>query len=562
MKLLEILQSRGLLTRAKIQEILEMQKQRNSKVGSILASLNYVDKDQIGKVLSEQYGVPYVDLRKINIPDSVLDLIPDEICKKYNVVPFSLEGKRLKVAMADPLDVFALEELRFVTGKTIEPYVELERYIKNFIETKKSRTKLKNVINEEAFSDFNLSEVTEAVVDLDNLSLAADDAPIIKLVNTVLTEAINKNASDIHIEPYEKTFRIRLRIDGVLRDYLHPPLKIKNAIVSRIKILAHLDIAERRLPQDGRMNLKVGSREIDVRVSILPTIYGEKVVLRLLNKSTSMFSLEELGFDKNSMDIFTRAISKPYGMILITGPTGSGKSTTLYAALTRLNTPGVNIITAEDPVEYNISGVNQVHMKEEIGLNFATALRSFLRQDPDIVMVGEIRDFETAEVAIKAAITGHLVFTTLHTNDAPSSATRLINMGIEPFLVASSINLIAAQRLVRKVCKGCSDLDNSISKDFLLSMGFTNDEINSFIPIKGKGCDLCDGTGYKGRVALYEVMEITESIANMILRGATSYELKEAAIKEGMLTLRRAGLEKIKAGVTTVEEVVRITVGD
>jgi len=330
-----------------------------------------------------------------------------------------------------------------------------------------------------------------------------------------------------------------LRIDGVLRDYLHPPIKIKNAIVSRIKILAHLDIAERRLPQDGRMNLKVGSREIDVRVSIIPTIYGEKVVLRLLNKTSSLLSLEELGFDKYSMEIFTRAIMKPYGMILMTGPTGSGKSTTLYAALSRLNTPEVNIMTAEDPVEYNISGVNQVHMKEDIGLNFATALRSFLRQDPDIIMVGEIRDFETAEVAIKAALTGHLVFSTLHTNDAPSSATRLINMGIEPFLVASSVNLIAAQRLVRKVCKGCSDLDSSISKDFLLNMGFLSDEVDTFIPVKGKGCDLCDGSGYRGRIALFEVMEITENIANMILRGATTYELKEYSNKRGYVNIEK-----------------------
>lgn len=562
MKLGEILIKKGLLTKERLQEALDIQVQRGGKIGSILASLNYVDKDKVGEALSEQFGVPYIDLRRKTIPDSVLELIPDDICKKYNVLPFSLEGKKLKVAMADPLNVFALEELRFITGKTIEPYVELERYVKNSIETKKGRTKLRNVISEETFSDFDIAEVSESIIDLDSLRVEAEDAPVIKLVNTVLTDAVNKNASDIHFEPYEKNFRIRLRIDGVLRDYLHPPLKIKNAIVSRIKILAHLDIAERRLPQDGRMNLKVGSREIDVRVSIIPTIYGEKVVLRLLNKTSSLLSLEELGFDKYSMEIFTRAIMKPYGMILMTGPTGSGKSTTLYAALSRLNTPEVNIMTAEDPVEYNISGVNQVHMKEDIGLNFATALRSFLRQDPDIIMVGEIRDFETAEVAIKAALTGHLVFSTLHTNDAPSSATRLINMGIEPFLVASSVNLIAAQRLVRKVCKGCSDLDSSISKDFLLNMGFLSDEVDTFIPVKGKGCDLCDGSGYRGRIALFEVMEITENIANMILRGATTYELKETAIKEGMLTLRRTGLDKIKAGMTTVEEVVRITVSD
>ena len=562
MRLGEILIKKGLITNDRLQEALALQAQRGGKIGSILVSLNYVDKDEAGKALSEQLGVPYVDLRNKNIPDSILELIPDDVCKKHYVVPFSLEGKKLKVAMVDPLNVFALEELRFITGKTIEPYVELERYIKNFLLTKKGRTKLRDAISDEAFSNFDETEVSEAIIDLDNLRIEAEDAPVIKLVNMVLSEAANKNASDIHFEPYEKIFRIRLRIDGVLRDYLHPPVKIKNAIVSRIKILAHLDIAERRLPQDGRMNLKVGSREIDVRVSVLPTIYGEKVVLRLLNKTSTLFTLEELGFDKRSMEVFSRAIKKPFGMILMTGPTGSGKSTTLYAALSRLNTSEVNIMTAEDPVEYNISGINQVHMREDIGLNFATALRSFLRQDPDIIMVGEIRDFETAEVAIRAALTGHLVFSTLHTNDAPSSAIRLINMGIEPFLVASSVNLIAAQRLVRKVCKGCSDMDNSISKEFLLGIGFSSDEVDAFIPVKGKGCDLCDGTGYKGRIALFEVLEITENITNLILRGASTYELKDAAVNDGMLTLRRAGLDKIKAGTTTVEEVVRITVND
>lgn len=554
--------NKGLITEDQLQEALDIQSQRGGKIGSILASLKYVDKDEVGKALSEQFGVPYVDLRKKVIPDNILELIPDEICKKYTVLPFELEGKRLKVIMADPLNIFALEELRFVTGKTIEPCIELERYIKNYIETKKSRTKLKKIIDEDAFTDFDMDNVFESAIDLSSLRVEAEDAPIIKLVNTVLTEAINKGASDIHIEPYEKIFRIRLRIDGVLRDYLQPPLKIKNATISRIKILSRLDIAERRLPQDGRMNLKVGNKEVDVRVSIIPTIYGEKVVLRLLNKTISFLSLEEIGFDEYSMEKFLKAIKKPYGMILMTGPTGSGKSTTLYAALNKLNTSEVNIITAEDPVEYNISGVNQVHMKEEIGLNFATALRSFLRQDPDIIMVGEIRDFETAEIAVKAALTGHLVFSTVHTNDAPTTVNRLINMGIEPFLVSSSVNLIAAQRLLRRVCKGCSELDTEVSKEFLVGMGFNDKETGTFIPLKGRGCDLCDGTGYKGRIALFEVMEVSENISNLILRGATSYELKAQATKEGMLTLRRNGLDKIKNGITTIEEVIRITVGD
>ncbi|MDY6820771.1 MAG: type IV-A pilus assembly ATPase PilB [Deferribacterota bacterium] len=559
----DLIKEKGLVSEEQLQEALSIKTRRGGSLPSILVSLKYVDKDEIGKLLSEYYGVPYIDLRKVSIPDSVLELVPDVICKKYTLIPFGVVGNKLKVAMSDPSNIFALEELRFATGKTIESYVDLDRYIKRLIEEKTGRTKLKGIADEDAFRDFEVGEEDgETAVDLDELTVGAEDAPIVKLVNTVLNDAVKKNASDIHFEPYEKMFRIRLRVDGILRDYLQPPVKIKNAVTSRIKILARLDIAERRLPQDGRINLRISNMEYDIRVSIIPTIYGEKAVLRLLRKTGGIITLEELGFDKESMEKYIKAISKPYGMILMTGPTGSGKSTTLYAALNRLNSPEVNIMTAEDPVEYNIVGVNQINIRESIGLTFASALRSFLRQDPDIIMVGEMRDYETAEVAVRAALTGHLVFSTLHTNDAPSTATRLINMGLEPFLVASSVNLIAAQRLIRRVCRGCSDTDNSVSDELLLSMGFKEEEIGTFIPVKGKGCDLCDGTGYKGRIALFETMEINEKIANLILRGATSYELKDAAIKEGMLTLRRSGLNKIREGITTVDEVIRVTLED
>ena len=555
-----LLLKKNLITDEQLAEALKVQMQRGEKIGSVIVNLGYAEKNEVGKVLAEQLGVQYIDLIKTKIDKEVLRLVPDELCKKYTVLPFGMDGKKLKVAISDPTNIFALEELRFVTGRPISPYVELERYLKHFIVTKKSSSKIEKAINEDQFSDYKVEDDVETHLDLDSLRVAGDEAPIIKLVNFVLTEAVDKNASDIHFESYEGLFRVRIRVDGVLRELATPPLKIKNAVISRIKILAKLDIAERRLPQDGRILLRVSNKDIDIRVSVMPAIFGEKIVLRLLEKSTEVLTLENLGFDEYNMAKFVRAIEKPYGMILMTGPTGSGKSTTLYAAMLRLNKEGVNIMTAEDPVEYMINGVNQVHMKEDIGLSFAVALRSFLRQDPDIIMVGEMRDFETAEIAVKSALTGHLVLSTLHTNDAPSSINRLINMGIEPFLVASSVNLIAAQRLVRKVCKNCSELDKNITNDMLLNIGFEEDEIGSFIPLVGRGCDQCDFTGYKGRVAVYELMEMTEDIVKLVLSGATSDDIKRQSISEGMKTLRRSGLDKVKEGVTTLDEVLRITI--
>ena len=555
-----LLLKKNLITDEQLAEALKVQMQRGEKIGSVIVNLGYAEKNEVGKVLAEQLGVQYIDLIKTKIDKEVLRLVPDELCKKYTVLPFGMDGKKLKVAISDPTNIFALEELRFVTGRPVSPYVELERYLKHFIVTKKSSSKIEKAINEEQFSDYKVEDDVETHLDLDSLRVAGDEAPIIKLVNFVLTEAVNKNASDIHFESYEDLFRVRIRVDGVLRELATPPLKIKNAVTSRIKILAKLDIAERRLPQDGRILLRVSNKDIDIRVSVMPAIFGEKIVLRLLEKSTEVLTLEDLGLDKCNMAKFVRAIEKPYGMILMTGPTGSGKSTTLYAAMLRLNKEGVNIMTAEDPVEYMINGVNQVHMKEDIGLSFAVALRSFLRQDPDIIMVGEMRDFETAEIAVKSALTGHLVLSTLHTNDAPSSINRLINMGIEPFLVASSVNLIAAQRLIRKVCKNCSELDKNITNEMLLNIGFEEDEIGSFIPVVGRGCDLCDFTGYKGRVAVYELMEMTEDILKLVLSGATSDDIKRQSISEGMKTLRRSGLDKVKEGVTTLDEVLRITI--
>jgi type IV pilus assembly protein PilB len=416
-------------------------------------------------------------------------------------------------------------------------------------------------IDDLGMDEMEYEQEEEDDIKLDVLKREVEDTPIVKLVNHILNEAVKREASDIHVEPYEKSFRIRFRVDGVMHEFMRPPKKVKNAVISRLKILADLDIAERRLPQDGRIKLKVGSKSVDMRVSTLPVLFGEKVVMRILDKSNLQLDLEKLGFEQSSLDKFIKSIESPYGMVLVTGPTGSGKSTTLYSALSRLNNDEVNIMTAEDPVEYNIFGINQVQMKEDIGLNFASALRSFLRQDPDIIMVGEIRDYETAEIAIKAALTGHLVLSTLHTNDAPSTVNRLLNMGIEPFLVASSTVVILAQRLARKICSSCAE-DVKLPKEALLSVGFKESEIGKFTPKKGKGCDRCNGTGYKGRVALYEVMGVTDGIKELVLRGANANEIKNKAMAEGMITLRRSGLEKVKKGVTTIEEVVRVTFED
>lgn len=558
-----ILLSENLITEEQLAKAIEIQKKEGGRLGSILVRLGFVDEGKIAEFLSQQYGVPYVDLKTKQIDPKVLSLIPKDLCRKYMVVPFDKAGNTLHVAIADPSNAYALEDLRFITGYTIKPYVAVESSISHILESESTTDLAVSNIIEESFEidELEFEEISDKEVSIDELKKEVADTPIVKLVNYILHEAIKRGASDIHVEPYEKDFRVRLRVDGVLYDLLKPPRNIKDAVISRLKILAELDIAEKRLPQDGRIKLKLPNKTVDMRVSTLPVLFGEKVVLRLLDKSNLQLDLEKLGFEPSSLERFIKGIESPYGMVLVTGPTGSGKSTTLYSALSRLNKVDVNIMTAEDPVEYNLFGINQVQIKDEIGLNFAAALRSFLRQDPDIIMVGEIRDYETAEIAIKAALTGHLVLSTLHTNDAPSTINRLLNMGIEPFLVASSTVVILAQRLARKICSKCAE-KVKIPAEALLSVGFRKDELDTFVPMKGKGCDACGGTGYKGRLALYEVMSISEGIRELILRGANANELKKAAIDEGMITLRRSGLEKIKKGITTLEEVVRVTFAD
>jgi type IV pilus assembly protein PilB len=497
--------------------------------------------------------------------------------------------------MVDPTNVFAMDDVKFMTGLNVEPVLvaegSVQQAIANYYGTSRE-IELASMPEEKAAHetagkngngaithadlvsldsidfDHGAAEDVEVLedneeIDLTTLSKMSEDAPVVRLVNVLLVDSLRRGASDIHVEPYEKELRIRFRIDGVLYDVMHPPLKLRDALISRIKIMSKLDISEKRLPQDGRIKIKVKvdsrSRELDFRVSTLPTLFGEKVVLRLLDKQNLMLDMTKLGFEPESLVKFKRNISKPYGMVLVTGPTGSGKTNTLYSALQSLNTVETNIMTAEDPVEFNLPGINQVQMKEQIGLNFAAALRSFLRQDPNIVLVGEIRDFETAEIAIKAALTGHLVLSTLHTNDAPSTISRLMNMGIEPFLVATSVNLIQAQRLIRRICKDCKQ-EHQCPPEALIEVGFSIEEAKTIKTFKGKGCSTCNNTGYKGRIGLYEVLEITDEIRELVLIGASALELRKKAIDDGMITLRESGLHKIRVGVTTPEEVVRETV--
>jgi type IV pilus assembly protein PilB len=495
--------------------------------------------------------------------------VPQETAVRYQVVPLSRVGSTLTIAMADPTNVFAMDDIKFMTGLKVEPVVASENAILEAIEksygaSARSEQDLEKVMAEigEGVDEVEVAE-EEAEASLAELEHAAEDAPVIKLVNLILTEALNRGASDIHVEPYEKEYRVRFRIDGILHNIMNPPLKLKDAISSRVKIMAKLDISEKRLPQDGRIMLKLtkdGKRkELDYRVSCLPTLFGEKIVLRLLDKENLRLDMTKLGFEPESLEKFERAILKPYGMVLVTGPTGSGKTNTLYSSIARLNTSDTNIMTAEDPVEFQLAGINQVQMKEQIGLNFAAALRSFLRQDPNIILVGEIRDFETAEIAVKAALTGHLVLSTLHTNDAPGTVSRLMNMGIEPFLVATSVHLICAQRLVRRICLECREEQN-LPPQALIDVGFTSEEAKKVKTFKGKGCERCNGTGYKGRTGLYEVLEIDDDIRELILVGASALELKKKAMEHGMIALRRSGLTKIADGVTTIEEVIRETV--
>jgi len=564
----ELLTKANLISQDQLKEALRVQKETAGKLGETLIKLGYVSEEDITECLSQQFGVPSINLQHFEIDASVIKLISGDVARKYNILPVNKTGATITIAMADPTNVFAMDDIKFMTGYNVEPVVASELGIKSAIDNYYGTTsslELKKVMEDLQQAETADLEVLEEEEEMDVGALAdsAEEAPVVKLCNLILTDAIKRGASDIHVEPYEKEYRVRFRIDGILYEIMNPPLKLKDAMTSRMKILAKLDIAEKRLPQDGRIKLKIKledkNKELDFRVSVLPTLFGEKIVLRLLDKDNLKLDMTKLGFEPESLARFEEAIFKPWGMVLVTGPTGSGKTNTLYSALSKVNSPEVNIMTAEDPVEFNLPGVNQVQMKEGIGLNFAATLRSFLRQDPNIILVGEIRDFETAEIAIKAALTGHLVLSTLHTNDAPSTINRLMNMGIEPFLVATATQLIAAQRLARRICSLCKEAVD-IPAQALINLGFKKDEIGSFTVYKGRGCDKCNNTGYKGRVALIEVMVIDDDIRDLILSGGTAIDIKRKAMENGMITLRRSGLFKIKEGVTTVEEVVRETV--
>ena len=564
----ELLIKANLISQDQLKEALKFQKEKGAKLGETLINLGFVSEEDITECLSQQFGVPSINLAHFDIDPSVIKLIPPDVARKYNILPVNKTGATITIAMADPTNVFAMDDIKFMTGYNVEPVVASELGIKNSIDNYYGSTaslELKKVMEDLQTTEQSDLEVLEDEEELDVAALAdaSEEAPVVKLVNLILSDAIKRGASDIHIEPYEKEYRVRFRIDGILYEIMNPPLKLRDAITSRLKILAKLDISEKRLPQDGRIKLKMKlnekNKELDFRVSILPTLFGEKIVMRLLDKDNLRLDLTKLGFEQESLAKFEEAIFKPWGMVLVTGPTGSGKTNTLYSALSKVNSPEVNIMTAEDPVEFNLPGINQVQMKEQIGLNFAATLRSFLRQDPNIILVGEIRDFETAEIAIKAALTGHLVLSTLHTNDAPSTINRLMNMGIEPFLVATSVLLIAAQRLVRRICASCKE-EVDMQPQALLNLGYKKDEVGTFKVFKGRGCDKCNNTGYKGRVGLIEVLNVDDEMRDLILSGASAIELKRLAAERGMISLRRSGLYKIKEGITTIEEVVRETV--
>src|SRR5579872_16557 len=565
----EILVKEALITQDQLQKALEFQRSNGGKLGSCLTKMGFITDDDITGVLSRQYGVPSINLKYYEIDPTVIKLIPQDTALRYQVVPLSRVGSVLTIAMTDPTNVFAMDDIKFMTGFNVEPVVASESAIGEAISRfygggEGNHEELSKMMKDLAMDDQELElAADEAEMDTATLERAAEEAPIIKLVNLILTDSVKRGASDIHIEPYELEMRVRFRIDGVLQTVMSPPLRLKDAITSRLKIMAKLDIAEKRLPQDGRIMIKYKAdgkkRQLDYRVSTLPTLWGEKIVLRLLDKENLRLDMTKLGFEVESLRKFQVAIAKPYGMVLVTGPTGSGKTNTLYSAISQLNKPDTNIMTAEDPVEFQLAGVNQVQMKEAIGLNFAAALRAFLRQDPNTILVGEIRDFETAEIAIKAALTGHLVLSTLHTNGAPETITRLMNMGIEPFLVATSVHLIVAQRLIRRICKDCSE-PVEVPIQALIDEGFTPEEAKTVKVQKGKGCSVCNNSGYKGRCGLYEVMEVDDEIKELVLVGASAQELKKKAIERGMITLRRSGLIKVAAGMTTLEEVARETI--
>ncbi len=558
----ELLVRNKLIDEKQLAKALEEQKATGGRLGASLTKLGFLKEEDLAAFLSRQYGVPSINLNEFEIDESVIKLVPADVVQKYQLIPVNRAGSTLIVAMADPSNIFAIDDIKFMTGYNVEVVVTSEASIRTAIDKYYDQSaSFDDVMGD--LDDIDLEVVDDGEeVDSSELEKASEDAPVVKLVNLILTDAIKKKASDIHVEPYEKSFRVRYRIDGVLHEVMKPPMKLKNALTSRIKIMSEMDISERRLPQDGRIKIKLpGGKDMDYRVNCLPTLFGEKICLRLLDKSNLQLDMTKLGYEEQSLKWFKEQIHKPFGMVLVTGPTGSGKTVSLYSALGELNTPTENISTAEDPVEFNFAGINQVQMHEEIGLNFASALRAFLRQDPDIIMIGEIRDFETAEIGVKAALTGHLVLSTLHTNDAPSTINRLLNMGIEPFLVASAVNLITGQRLGRRICQECM-VPEDIPKEVLVQAGIAEDQLDETVCYKGEGCSNCNDTGYKGRVGFYQVMPMFEEIRELILAGANTAELKRESMRLGVKTMRQSALTKMMEKVTSFEEVLRCTIAD
>jgi type IV pilus assembly protein PilB len=560
----ELLVRENLITVQALRKAQEEQQKSGARIGTALIKTGAIEESKLTDFLSKQYGVPAINLKDFDVDPEIIKLVPKEVAEKHLVIPVNRAGPSLIVAMCDPSNIYAVDDLKFLTGYNIESVVASEISIREAIERyyAEKGPSTDDILAEFSDEDIEVSK-DEEDGNVEELAKAADDAPVVKLVNLILMDSIKKRASDIHIEPYEKDFRVRFRIDGAMYEVMRPPMKLRNAIVSRLKIMAELDISERRLPQDGRIKIKLGGgKEMDFRVSVCPTLFGEKIVMRLLDKSNLQLDMSKLGFDPQPLAWFKEAIERPYGMVLVTGPTGSGKTTTLYSALSMLNQVDTNISTAEDPVEFNFAGINQVQMKEDIGLNFASALRSFLRQDPDIIMIGEIRDFETAEIGVKAALTGHLVLSTLHTNDAPGTVSRLLNMGIEPFLVTASLNLILAQRLARRLCPACKRPADNVDEQALIDAGVPPEKIGNFTMYQKVGCRECNDRGYRGRVAIYEVMPFWDGLKDLVINGASAAELKQEAIRLGMSSLRMSALAKMMDGVTTLEEVVGNTAPD
>jgi len=550
-----------LISRDQLQKALDDARANGNRIGFSLVKLGFLGESDLVRALARQHRVPAVDLERVRLDPRILKLIPSEFAVKHQVLPLRRVGRTLTVAMSNPTDLGVIDDLKFLTRLDIEPVIAGDFTLKKIVEREYESADEK--INEllKQFDDEGEVERVEEEqeeVSVASLQAAVEEAPVVKLINGILTDAVHRGASDIHFECYEKDIRVRYRVDGVLQEIMRPPLKMRAALISRFKILSDLNIAERRVPQDGRLKLRFGKRVIDFRVSTLPTLFGEKIVLRILDKGNLTLDLEKFGMEAKAEQDFMKAIMNPYGMVLVTGPTGSGKTTTLYSALSKINTHEVNIMTAEDPVEYNLHGINQVQVRTDIGMTFAAALKAFLRQDPNIIMVGEIRDLETGSIAIKAALTGHLVLSTLHTNDAPSTITRMVDMGIEPFNVASAVNLITAQRLVRRICSSCKE-PAVYPEEYLRAGGISDDDMRNTTFYRGKGCDQCGGSGYKGRQGLYEVMAMSPTLRRMILQNASTAELQAQAVAEGMLTLRMDGMVKVRNGITTLEEVIKET---